>query len=59
MDTKRCAACGGEIESERLEVLPDTGFCSRHANQGPVAAPPPEAMAVNSENTRNGFGKSD
>jgi hypothetical protein len=57
-ETKLCAACQQPIEPERLEVLPDTGYCSKHAGQGPVAAPPPEAMAVNSENTRNGFGPS-
>jgi hypothetical protein len=57
---RKCAACSLPIESERLEVLPDTRFCSVHAGQSHLTAPAiGDAVAVNSENTRNGFGKSD
>ena len=28
----RCAVCGQEIAPERLEVLPETRVCGRHAN---------------------------
>jgi RNA polymerase-binding transcription factor DksA len=39
----RCIVCDEPIPAERLEALPLTPYCLRHATLDPAAGPPPRA----------------
>jgi len=56
-----CKACGNKIPQARLEVLPNTEYCVKCAdNNTPQVIRDPDKLCVKSSNTgRNGFAPND
>ncbi len=55
-----CDDCLAGIPNERLEILPDTRYCVKCAENHPLPAPDPNTLCAKSAGSaRNGFGKSD